>query len=64
MASNFQSPPLFHHTQLIKDRMATPLAHCYTIAKMWHGQCEKSGGLVRDTAVREMVYLFQNVHIL
>lgn len=64
MASHLQFPPLFHHTQLMKDRMATPLAHCYTLTKMWHGQCEKSTGLVRDTVVREMMHLFQNVSIL
>ncbi|KAL2829525.1 hypothetical protein BDW59DRAFT_170537 [Aspergillus cavernicola] len=48
MARNFQ------------NRTTTPLAHCCTIAKMWHGQCEMSAGLVRDTVVREMTYLFQN----
>jgi hypothetical protein len=34
MARKYQSPPVFHHTQVVKDQMSTPLAHCYTIAKL------------------------------
>jgi hypothetical protein len=64
MAKGFQSPPLLHHTHLAQHRIAKSLAHCYTIVRMWNGQGEKSAGLVRETAVREMTRLFQNVRTL
>lgn len=64
MAGKFQTPPIFHHSQLMKDRIETPLANCFSIAKMWHSQCDKSADFVRDTAVQEMTRLFQNVRIL
>ncbi|KAL5336906.1 hypothetical protein BJX70DRAFT_400246 [Aspergillus crustosus] len=62
MTGALRSPPLFHHTQLVQENLATPLAHCFTIVKMWQGQGEsdRSAGLIHDTAVRELTRLFQN----
>lgn len=63
MASGYQTLPMFHNSQMNRDSMPVPLANCYIIAKMWHSQCEISTSLVHETAVREVINLFQNVRL-
>lgn len=38
-----------------------PLANCFTIAKMWAGQCEGASGIVTETVTKEMQSLFEKV---
>lgn len=61
LAEGFQTPPLFHHSQLpvfwedASFSPATPqLANCITITKMWHGQQAGAEKLVQDTILREV----------
>jgi hypothetical protein len=63
MASGLQTPPIFHSRQVKQENMLIPLANCYIIANMWHGQCDKSSSLVHETTVREVISLFQNVRL-
>ncbi|KAL4964258.1 uncharacterized protein BDV14DRAFT_201036 [Aspergillus stella-maris] len=59
MARDLDPPPLFHLTQLVPERMATPLANCFAIVKMWQGHWGiAAGGLVHDTTVRELYRKF------
>ncbi|KAL3475454.1 hypothetical protein BJX99DRAFT_259400 [Aspergillus californicus] len=55
LAEEFQTPPLIHHTQ-IADTKALPqaLANCFTLVKMWHGQCHGAEDMVRKLIVNEV----------
>lgn len=66
LAEGFQTPTLFHHTQLPafwEDTASSPvtpqLANCITIAKMWHGQQPGAEQLVQDTILREVDSLLE-----
>lgn len=66
LAEGFQTPPLFHHTQLpafweeTASSPVTPqLANCITITKMWHGQQPGAEQLVQDTILREVDSLLE-----
>lgn len=54
MAQGFQLPPLFHHSQTPQQNVPLPLANCFTLTKMWHGQCEGTSELIRETIQNEM----------
>ncbi|KAH8591457.1 hypothetical protein B0O99DRAFT_269618 [Bisporella sp. PMI_857] len=58
MAKEIQLPPIIHSSQIpetsrVKEK-ATPLSNCFTLAKMWHGQCPGARELVQLTVEREM----------
>lgn len=55
LAEEFQTPPLFHSSQISPDKtLPGPLANCITLTKMWHGQCSGSEEIVRKTMIREL----------
>ena len=61
MAKEFQLPPIIHTSQISGKVLPLPLANCFTITKMWHSQCHGSSNIVRDTVMKEMTTLFENV---
>lgn len=55
LADEFQVPPLFHPTQITKDKQLPPaLANCITLAKMWHGKRDGAEEIVRRTILSEL----------
>lgn len=62
LADEFQTPPLFHVTQIIPGKkLPYPLATCITLTKMWHGTCEGAEELVRKTILQELGNLVDKV---
>lgn len=61
LAEEFQAPPLFHHTQLSTESLPPPMAHCITLAKMWHGQTDGSEKLVQNAVLSELETLLEQV---
>ncbi|KAF2808058.1 uncharacterized protein BDZ99DRAFT_391543 [Mytilinidion resinicola] len=74
LAKEFQPPPLLHTSQMyhiltnqnpriLPEQSAhpvpQPLANCFTISKMWAGQCEGASGIVTETVTKEMESLFE-----
>ncbi|KAJ4359719.1 uncharacterized protein N0V89_000275 [Didymosphaeria variabile] len=51
-------PPIIHDLQLVDGKLPSALANCVSIARMWEGQREGGGALVKDTSLREMERLF------
>lgn len=51
-------PPMIHRVQL-EGGDPKPLAHCYTLIRMWNGHAEESSSLVRDTIVSEVQRLLR-----
>jgi hypothetical protein len=55
LAEEFQTPPLFHCTQIAQNKELPPaLAHCITLTKMWHGQCQGAEEMVRKAILKEL----------
>ncbi|OJJ97799.1 hypothetical protein ASPACDRAFT_45097 [Aspergillus aculeatus ATCC 16872] len=54
LAGDFQTPPFIHHSY-IADGMTLPqsLANCFTLVKMWHGQCRGAEDLVYRLILNE-----------
>ncbi|KAL4881923.1 hypothetical protein BJY04DRAFT_187669 [Aspergillus karnatakaensis] len=47
LADEFQTPPLIHHSHLKHSgSLPRPLANCFTLVRMWHGQCQGAGDMV------------------
>jgi hypothetical protein len=63
MAKEFQLPPIIHASQVSRKSRPLPLANCFTLVKMWHGQCHGTSTIVQDTVVKEMKTLFENVRL-
>ncbi|KAK7962917.1 uncharacterized protein PG986_003742, partial [Apiospora aurea] len=56
-----QLPPIIHNFQIRDGALPKPLAHCYTLAKMWDGEVGGSGELVQRTILDEVHRLFREV---
>ncbi|KAK8074473.1 hypothetical protein PG997_009136 [Apiospora hydei] len=56
-----QLPPIIHNFQIKDGALPKPLAHCYTLAKMWDGEVGGSGELVQRTILDEVQRLFREV---
>ncbi|KAL5337898.1 hypothetical protein BJX70DRAFT_367990 [Aspergillus crustosus] len=55
LADEFQTPPLIHHSHLgDSNSLPLPLANCFTLVKMWHGQCQGSGDMVNRLIENEV----------
>ncbi|KAG5294387.1 C6 finger domain-containing protein [Histoplasma ohiense] len=54
MAKGTQLPPIIHPRQLSNGNIPLPLAHCFSLAKMWDGQCRGGAGIVEQTVRREI----------
>ncbi|KAK8071619.1 C6 finger-containing protein [Apiospora saccharicola] len=48
-----QLPPIIHNSQIVDGALPKPLAHCYTLAKMWDSQVAGSGDLVQSIVLNE-----------
>ncbi|KAF2495607.1 hypothetical protein BU16DRAFT_510534 [Lophium mytilinum] len=74
LAKEFQPPPLLHTSQMyhiltnqnprVLPEQSThpvpqPLANCFTISKMWAGQCQGASDIVTETVTKEMQSLFE-----
>ncbi|KAK2740498.1 hypothetical protein FQN55_008841 [Onygenales sp. PD_40] len=53
MARGTQLPPFIHSTQMLGDNIPTPLANCFTLVKMWDGQCRGGNSIVLQTVKKE-----------
>lgn len=54
MAKDIELPPIIHPSQVSDGIMATLLSNCFTLAKMWHGQCSGASEIVQSTVRKEM----------
>ncbi|KAK8043349.1 hypothetical protein PG993_005779 [Apiospora rasikravindrae] len=54
-----QLPPIIHNVQVVDGSLPKPLAHCYTLAKIWDGEVGGSGELVQRTVLDEVQRLFR-----
>jgi hypothetical protein len=78
LAKEFQPPPLLHTSQMNHiltsqnprvlqvepaQPVPQPLANCFTLAKMWAGQCEGASGIVTEAVTKEMHSLFDKVRL-
>ncbi|EKV04536.1 hypothetical protein PDIG_88520 [Penicillium digitatum PHI26] len=64
LAEEFQHPPLFHLTHLTPNKtlpLPLPLANCITLTKMWHGQCQGAEEMVRETILKELYSIVDQV---
>ncbi|OAX82862.1 hypothetical protein ACJ72_02791 [Emergomyces africanus] len=53
IAKGIQLPPIIHPSQLSDDNIATPLANCFALVKMWDGQRGRGIDIVQQTVKRE-----------
>jgi hypothetical protein len=61
IAKGILSPPIIHHTVTPVSLMPTALARCYTLVKMWDGQCPGTGSMVMDAIMKEVQTLMDTV---
>ncbi|KAL4733633.1 hypothetical protein BDV11DRAFT_213617 [Aspergillus similis] len=55
LAENFQTPPFIHHSHVADSKtLPQPLANCFTLVKMWHGQCQGAEDMVHHLVVNEL----------
>ncbi|KAK7985792.1 C6 finger-containing protein [Apiospora saccharicola] len=54
-----QLPPIIHNSQIVDGALPKPLAHCYTLAKMWDSQVAGSGDLVQSIVLNEVQRLWR-----
>ncbi|PGH09148.1 hypothetical protein GX51_00902 [Blastomyces parvus] len=54
MARGIQLPPIIHPKQVSDGNMPLPLANCFALVKMWHGQPHGGASIVQQTVKREM----------
>ncbi|RAH67251.1 Zn(II)2Cys6 transcription factor domain-containing protein [Aspergillus aculeatinus CBS 121060] len=55
LAGDFQTPPFIHHSSIADDRtLPQSLANCFTLVKMWHGQCHGAENLVHRLILNEV----------
>jgi Fungal Zn(2)-Cys(6) binuclear cluster domain len=53
--------PLIHASQLTGPKIATPLANCLMLTRMWEGQVQGGEAIMQETIQREMRRLFEEV---
>jgi hypothetical protein len=63
MAKGFQLPPMFHPALNTSEDLPVPLANCFTLTRMWDGQCKDSADIVQATIEQEMNRLLNEVGI-
>jgi hypothetical protein len=61
MAKGVQLPPMIHPTQSPAVTKSKWLSNCYTIVKMWFGQCPGTSEIVQETVKREMEEVMNTV---
>lgn len=62
LAEEFQLPPIFHSTHFVANKfLPRPLATCVTLVKMWHGQCVGAEEVVRNTILKELDLIVDQV---
>lgn len=61
MAKGVQLPPMIHPTQSPSVTKSKWLSNCYTIVKMWFGQCPGTSEIVQGTVKREMEEIMSTV---
>jgi hypothetical protein len=61
LAKELQLPPMIHPSQVPHSTLPQPLAICFTICKMWAGQCDGASEIIQDTVRKEMKSLFDRV---
>jgi hypothetical protein len=61
MAKGIRVPPLIHSTQVPGIAESTSLANCFTLVKMWDGQCLGTIDIVKETLKKEMQSLLETV---
>ncbi|KLJ05494.1 hypothetical protein EMPG_11028 [Blastomyces silverae] len=54
MAKDTQLPPIIHPKQVSDGNIPEPLANCFALVKMWHGQPNGGASIVQQTVRREM----------
>ncbi|KAK8123161.1 C6 finger domain protein [Apiospora sp. TS-2023a] len=54
-----QLPPIIHNSQIADGSLPKPLAHCYTLTKMWDSQVAGSGDLVQGIVLDEVQRLWR-----
>lgn len=54
MAKGIQLPPMIHPSQSPAVTKSKWLLNCYTIVKMWYGQCLGTSEIVQETVKKEM----------
>ncbi|KAK7915221.1 hypothetical protein PG985_012924 [Apiospora marii] len=54
-----QLPPIIHNSQIVDGSLPKPLAHCYTLTKMWDSQATGSGDLVQGIVLDEVQRLWR-----
>ncbi|OJD19531.1 hypothetical protein AJ78_00502 [Emergomyces pasteurianus Ep9510] len=62
MAKGNQLPPIIHPSQLSNGNIATPLANCFAISKMWDGQRRGGINLVQQTVKKEIQAIISLFH--
>lgn len=64
IVKGFQLPPIFHQSVTSSEKpLPQPLSNCFTLARMWDGQCEGSSAIVQETVLRETKTFFTNVSL-
>lgn len=61
MGKEIQLPPIIHPSQLSGEQKQMQLSNCFTLAKMWYGQCPGATDIVQETVKREMQELINTV---
>lgn len=62
LAEGFQTPPFMHHSHIANTKsLPQPLANCFTLVKMWHGQCKGAEDMVHQLVVKEVNSLLTKV---
>lgn len=61
MAKGLSSPPIIHPSVLSQPLMPAALARCFTLVKMWDGQCTGANTMVEETVKKEMQCLLDIV---
>lgn len=64
IVKGFQLPPIFHPSMTsLKKPLPQPLSNCFTLARMWDGQCDGASTIVQETVLKETKTIFTNVGI-
>lgn len=62
LAEGFQTPPFMHHSHIADTKsLPQPLATCFTLVKMWHGQCKGAEDMVHQLVIKEVNNLLTKV---
>jgi hypothetical protein len=62
VVKGFQLPPIFHQS-ITSSHKPLPqlLSNCFTLARMWDGQCDGASAMVQETVLKETKTIFSNV---